>query len=231
MHMLLQRLSKLFLVLALLVSRQQYTNAFVRNDNSTVYLPIIQLPKPLEVVYYESWVEAKGARVSVVGSVVSTAIQVVQNPTIQIELYKFGQFVGVVTGTTLLSTTLPMQLNRFEILASTFISPDFDSVKIDVISWELVPTSTLQALQVAQIQQYVELITVRSKGFLINSNTITVTNSRLLFWCDGNPNAAMQFTVTVPISPGGSIPYDFAACGIRLDGPTGIVHGVAQSVP
>ena len=199
-----------------------------------MYLPLIQKPKPLEILGYKFRGQNKGTKASLIANILSASDQVISNPIFQVRQYFGANLVQTVSGTTFLSTTLPGQMNRIEITVRDVLSPNFDRVELDLISWDTISTTTIQVLQVSQTQQYRDPfgpLDILSQGLIINPNSSPISAGQVLLWCSDNGSSTV-FTFTMPIPPGASIPYDNLAC--RLDDITqspGIVVGVAQGFP
>jgi hypothetical protein len=173
--------SLIFLGLVLLVSSGSVRAGVTCPTASCQYLPIVSSPSPVQVmqIEYFGWL---GQTLRVKGEIANMTDISVYDVEVEISVYNYNQqLLGTISGATVLTATLPGQVNLFD-LGTNFYPGDVGNVSARITDWSLTNPQLYIAptLVMTEVQYIFNGYTVA--GEIRNDTLIPITNVQGWSW-------------------------------------------------
>ncbi len=197
------------MILAILLS---FTDQGVAKLQSTcgstncVYLPLAAISMPLHIVE-TNMVRNRGGTVRILGDVMATTTSSLFDVLIEARPYGHsGQLLGTYTETTILTATLPYELNPFDIYIDIF-SDDVDYYEVSIIGWNPNGDQNFKPLTVVYSQtQYIgDWAYVYAE--VRNDEPYSMSNVQGVAWSLNQVNVISSQLLTDSLAPGETISF------------------------
>jgi len=170
-----------------------------------LYLPFVSSPAPVYVTQIETF-NWFGEVLRVTGEVMNIANYSVYEVEVEISAYDYSnQLVGTVSGPTVLTATLPGQLNLFGFV-SDFPSGSYNLVA-EITNWTLTSTQVYVAPTIVMTDVQIGFDTTSVQVEIQNENEFALTNVQGLVWSLDELSSPSPQLVTDYLAPGATATF------------------------
>jgi hypothetical protein len=165
-----------------------------------IYLPAVFVPPPAHVteVYFT---RDRSGNILAQGEVINTTANPLYDVVVEARLYdETNQLIRTVSGTTVLSATLPGQVSPFNFYTGLSIGepPYAARIEASIIEWNESSPQTYRPATVVQVRTETDIpdVSVKVYADIRNDESVSLTNVRVVAW--SFPQNGRNIPVTVP---------------------------------
>lgn len=175
-------------------------------DNYCLYLPYVNSPKPVKIMQTKATRSISG-QFRVIGNVATTLDLPVEEVILELKGYDLRTgLLGVITGTTVLTATLPGQLNPFD-MNTPFDAGEVYSYSVEVVGWNSNPDTILCAPTLVATDTHWSFTGIDVVTTIRNDSPQTLSNVQSIAWALDTASGLSLIPVTDSLLPGETMTF------------------------